>query len=266
MKFDSEISQEFSIDYLRENNLIETNQISYNSQTDYNVESIRNGFGCFVFGEEDLMKQEFVIDPLFPNYSIIEDDIIPQQILSTNEKKIFRVIYPEKSFINNNQKESMDFLESNDVSLIKRFDKKRKRFENADNILKKSMTAFLNKYLINNLNNNLRKIGNRTYFEKVPQSFIRELVNKANKKNNINLTLKKLFEKYNLYKRELKSIEEGKNSEIQKLFNMSFLNLYEIYIKSDEFNIKELNRLKRKNMNDWYLKTYKNITKDFIKF
>ena len=266
MKFDSEISQEFSIDYLRENNLIETNQISYNSQTDYNVESIRNGFNNFVFGEEDSMNQEFVIEPFFPNSSIIEDDIIPQQIIFTNEKKIFRVIYPEKSFINNNQKESMDFLESNDCSLIKRFNKKRKRFENTDNILKKSMTAFLNNYLINKMNYNLRKIGNRTYFEKVPQSFIRELVNKTNKKNNINLTLKKLFEKYNLYKGELKSIEEEKNPEIQKLFNTSFLNLYEIYIKSDEFNIKEMNRLKRKNMNDWYLKTYKNITKDFIKF
>jgi len=65
MKFDSEISQEFSIDYLRENNLIETNQISYNSQTDYNVESIRNGFNNFVFGEEDSMNQEFVIEPFF---------------------------------------------------------------------------------------------------------------------------------------------------------------------------------------------------------
>ena len=44
------------------------------------------------------------------------------------------------------------------------------------------------------------------------------------------------------------------------------MQLYEEYLNSNEFNIYEINRLKESNMDDAYIRRYKEIAKDLMKF
>ena len=44
------------------------------------------------------------------------------------------------------------------------------------------------------------------------------------------------------------------------------MQLYEEYLNSNEFNICEINRLKDNNMDDAYIRRYKVIAKDLMKF
>ena len=46
----------------------------------------------------------------------------------------------------------------------------------------------------------------------------------------------------------------------------TFKELYEEYLDSDEFNIDEINRLKKSKMENEYIRRYKDIAKDLINF
>jgi len=157
---------------------------------------------------------------------------------------------------------------------IKRFSVKRDRFKNKDNILKKIITAFFNFYLLNAINLKLQNLGIKNYFEK----FSLNHINKQNKIVIMNMTLKQFIEKNEAYHKQknpkkkvdhnvyiLNILEKYKKPVLKRILNTSLKELYEAYINSEEFKVNEINRLKKKNMNDWYINRYIFLSKNFLK-
>ena len=171
------------------------------------------------------------------------------------EKKIFIIEYKKKnSIFTQTEKE----LQINDEAFLKkkRSTIRRSRKENQDNIRKKIKRGFLNNALVKNLNETLKKIGSKLFFQKFPQNLVGN-VNKNSNKEIINMTLLEIFEKKELcnekdldnYYHNLKVVknkEIQENEELKKIFNKKYSKLYEEYINSKEFKIDEINRLKRK--------------------
>ena len=56
------------------------------------------------------------------------------------------------------------------------------------------------------------------------------------------------------------------NEEFKKILNKMIRDLYKEYINSNEFKIGEINRLKRKEMNDNYIARYIYLADHFIEF
>lgn len=199
-----------------------------------------------------------------------------------NKKQIFKVNYPDKvSLFTNTEKDNTpDEVKENKMvkENIKR-KKRRPRKENKDNIRRKIKRGFLNTGVIKKLNQKLKNIGSNLYFMRFPQSFVSDIYRKTNKEV-VNMTLAEIFVNkeintsknrpdLNNYYHNLKVVnsdEIKKNEEMQKILNMKYCDLFEDYINSDEFKIDEINRLKRKNMNEEFINRYINVSKTFIKF
>ena len=168
-----------------------------------------------------------------------------------------------------------------EINLIvnKRSKRKRPRKENKDNIRRKIKRAFFNSALINMLNKKLKSSHIIQYFEKFPQIFVGD-DNKNNNKKIVDMTLLEIFKTKELYAKESKkglmkyehnlkvvlSEEIKKNEEINIILNKKFSELYTEYINSDEFNIYEINRLKKKKMGDDYINRYKYLAKNLIEY
>ena len=160
----------------------------------------------------------------------------------------------------------------------KRCSKRRPRKDNIDNIRKKIKTRFFNHALINKLNDKLRSIGSKKYFERFPQNFVSDVHQKRNKEI-LNMTLKEIFEKKELYMHEkgkgllnyahnLKNVESEEikeNEEFKNILNKTFGELYKEYINSDEFKIDEIKRLKTKN-EDEYISRYIYLAENLIEY
>ena len=205
--------------------------------------------------------------------NISDDCSSVSSIVKTNEK-IFN-IEKEKEKINLFTNIKHD--DKNEIlyeDQIKRFSKKRNRYKNKDNILKKIITAFFNFYLLNAINLKLQNLGIKNYFEK----FSLNHINKKNKIKIMNMTLKQFIEKNESYHKQknpkkkvhhnayiLNILEKYKNPVLKMILNTSLKELYEAYINSDEFKVDEINRLKKKNMNDWYINRYIFLSKNFLK-
>ena len=156
--------------------------------------------------------------------------------------------------------------------------RRRARKEDKDDIRVKIKRAFYNISLRNKLNNKLKSIGSKKYFEKFPKYFASD-PNKKRNKEILNMTLNQIFAKKELYNYEddcgktkylhnLKTVQNEeikKNEEFQKILNKTFRELFEEYINSDEFKIDEINRLKKKN-GDEYIKKYKELAENLIEF
>ena len=177
-----------------------------------------------------------------------------------NIKKIFDVIYPEKS--------NFDFNRSKNTKRIIFI--KRRRRDKKDNILQKIKRAFFNNYLYNRINN-LLKIGKKShkFFYRFSKKFIIDMVKKNNKKL-LDMTLRQIIEneskegnKQNLD--VLSSLEEEKNDKLEELLNSKYKDIFEAYINSKEFD-NEIIQLKAKDMTDSYIKNYIYLSKNFIKF
>ena len=63
----------------------------------------------------------------------------------------------------------------------------------------------------------------------------------------------------------LQSEEIKENEEFKEIMSKTFRELFEEYINSDEFKIEEINRIKKKN-DDEYIKRYIFLAKHLIKF
>jgi hypothetical protein len=205
--------------------------------------------------------------------NISDDCSSVSSIVKTNEK-IFN-IEKEKEKINLFTNIKHD--DKNEISYedqIKRFSVKRDRYKNKDNILKKIITAFFNFYLLNAINLKLQNLGIKNYFEK----FSLNHINKKNKIKIMNMTLKQFIEKNEAYHKQknpkkkvdhnvyiLNILEKYKKPVLKRILNTSLKELYEAYINSDEFKVNEINRLKKKNMNDWYINRYIFLSKNFLK-
>jgi len=271
-----------SNDILDENNY--SSSFDYiDNLSPYNYEENSN---IYLNEEDDDAKNDinFSSFKLCPKYQNFRND---QNSLLEKEKKakkalIFKIDYcPKNSLFTKTKVNNILVEEEKENRFInsKRTTTRRKRMENKDNIRKKIKRGFLNYTLIKKLNEKLKQIGSKTYFEKFPQFFSSDVDQKRNKKI-LNMILGEIFYHKELYvnenkkgldnfKHNLKVIqsEEIQNSKIFKnILNKTFMQLYEEYLNSNEFNICEINRLKDNNMDDAYIRRYKVIAKDLMKF
>ena len=203
--------------------------------------------------------------------------------LSDNKKKgIFKIIYPEKVSLFTNMDNNFEFKEEVDENKTEDnlfIRKKMPRKENKDNIRRKIKRSFFNKYVITKLNMILKNNGSNLYFMRLPQSFVSDICIKNNKKV-INMTLSEIFlnEEINInntnkdltnYFHNLKVINNmdiKENKEFQKILNMKFYELFNEYLNSVEFQIDEINRLKKKKFENSFISRYISISKNFIDF
>ena len=188
---------------------------------------------------------------------------------------IFEVIYPKPI--------SLFSLLENDESTYdetflrrKRSSQRKKRRENLDNIVKKIKTGFLNTALINKLNEKLKKIGSRLNLEKFPKNFV-SVINHQRNNQLLNMTLKEIFVKKELYQdkelekysKNLKVIENEDikdNTELNRILNKKCSEVFEEYVHSEEFQVKEIERLREKKMTDDYIENYINVAKHYIEY
>lgn len=235
-------------------------------------------FSFVSFGEDDEPK----IDKIFHPFVSEQTNLPLITMEESNEQKkklIFQVnfrkhetLYPES--------ESNSILFEGDESLLgrKRWENKRPRKDNRDNIRKKSKRGFFNFYLFDELNEMLSIIGSNKYFVKFPQFFVSDIDKKRNKEI-LELTLEELLTNVDIYKYEneiglenfkhnLKVVQSEikENSNFKKIFDKTIRELYEEYLNSDQFRIKAINRLKKNKMNDDYIKRYIYLSKHLIEY
>ena len=205
-------------------------------------------------------------------------DIYDFLIEDKDRKTIFKVIYPEKvSIFKNSKQEKIDNLLSK-CDLKKRIKsvKKLKRYECKDNIRKTIKRRFLNTYLKNGLNDKIKKAGYNLFFEYYPQKLVSQ-ISREKDKQILEMKLLQIFENKDLYDEKnlnnyyhnLKVIEQLKleeNPELDIILNKKYKDLFDEYINSDEFKIKEINRLKETNKDDNYIEKYIYLSKNFIEF
>ena len=191
--------------------------------------------------------------------------------------KFFKVIYPFCLFT-----EADQIFHSNKVAKIslgrKRSLVRKGRLESNDNIRTKLKRAFLNA-LIKLLNEKLRSIGSKKFLTKFPRVLTGDITKERNK-DIVNMDLGEIFTNEKLYinKNEnglknffhnskiVQSKEIKENIKFKKYLNMTFRELYEEYICSNEFLKDEINHLKQKGMGDKYIIRYKFMAKGLIEF
>jgi len=216
---------------------------------------------------------------LDPNPIPYLEDILPIQSIESGSKKDSLIILKKVNLFTNIEKNSLLVKNREEMLKRKRFQDRRPRKENQDNIRKKIKRGFFNNGLIKKLNEKLKSIGSKKYLRKFPQHFVSDINQKRNKVL-FNMTLRKIFENKELYINEdkeglrnyLNNLKVVQNEEIKEnielkiIFNKTIYELYEEYINSEEFNIIEINRLKEKKMQDDYIKRYINLARYLILF
>ena len=216
---------------------------------------------------------------LDPNPIPYLEDILPIQSIESGSKKDSLIILKKVNLFTNIEKNSLLVKNREEMLKRKRFQDRRPRKENQDNIRKKIKRGFFNNGLIKKLNEKLKSIGSKKYLRKFPQHFVSDINQKRNKVL-FNMTLRKIFENKELYINEdkvglrnyLNNLKVVQNEEIKEnielkiIFNKTIYELYEEYINSEEFNIVEINRLKEKKMQDDYIKRYINLARYLILF
>ena len=268
---------------------------------DGNSNFLHNLIGTEIIDIEPNIIRNFSLDSLEENIEPIEEinssnsfDFISSMIDHNPMPTLDEIVHiiPINS---NDQNDSFSFLElenlltnSGSKSILvekenllgkKRLKRQRARKEEKDDIRVKIKRAFLNNFLKNKLNKELKSIGSKKYFEKFPKHFSSDPHKKRNKEI-INMTLGEIFEKKELYIYEnekglfnfwqnlkiVQSEEIKKNEKFQNILNKTFRELYEEYLNSDEFKIIEKNRLEEKNLDDDYIKRYINLSENLIEF
>jgi len=268
---------------------------------DGNSNFLHNLIGTEIIDIEPNIIRNFSLDSLEENIEPIEEinssnsfDFISSMIDHNPMPTLDEIVHiiPINS---NDQNDSFSFLKlenlltnSGSKSILvekenllgkKRLKRQRARKEEKDLIRVKIKRAFLNNFLKNKLNKELKSIGSKKYFEKFPKHFSSDPHKKRNKEI-INMTLGEIFEKKELYIYEnekglfnfwqnlkiIQSEEIKKNEKFQNIMNKTFRELYEEYLNSDEFKIIEKNRLEEKNLDDDYIKRYINLSENLIEF
>ena len=221
----------------------------------------------------------FIPSILDPNPMPSLEDIFPINSIESESKKDSLIILEKVNLFTNIEKNSLLVKSGEEMLRRKRFQDRRPRKENQDNIRKKIKRGFFNNGLIKKLNEKLKSIGSKKYLRKFPQHFVSDVNQKRNKEL-FNMTLREIFENKQLYINEdkegfrnylnnlkvVQNEEIKENEELKIIFNKTVNELYEEYINSDEFNIIEINRLKEKKMQDDYIKRYINLARYLILF
>ena len=141
------------------------------------------------------------------------------------------------------------------------------------NILVRVITRFLNYFLINILNDILSSNNNLSKFKKLSKSIVTNVYSNG-KKVFRNISIKEIFTKKELYKKEddeknyshnLNLIKENENNECFKdILNRKFSEFYQDYINSKQFNVDEVNRLKIENNENDYIDRYIYVARNFL--
>ena len=253
-----------------------------NKTEEYEKESAQNDYpfisplpNCLTRAQSSPNEEE---DNEMPN---LELTLIPYEqslLKNTITLKIFDVIYPGKYSVFTRIENDLSYLLKEEEMLCqrKRYNIRRKRRENNDNIRKKIKRGFFNKGLIHKLNMILKNQNINSYFEIFQQHFVGDVTKRTNNQL-MNMTLEEIFEKEELYQESelktykhnlnlVKSIEIQENKELKNILNKKLYLIFEEYINSKEFLIDEINRLKNKKMDNEYIKRYIYLTKHFIEF
>ena len=253
-----------------------------NKTEEYEKESAQNDYpfisplpNCLTRAQSSPNEEE---DNEMPN---LELTMIPYEqslLKNTITLKIFDVIYPDKYSVFTRIENDLSYLLKEEEMLCqrKRYNIRRKRRENNDNIRKKIKRGFFNKGLIHKLNMILKNQNINSYFEIFQQHFVGDVTKRTNNQL-MNMTLEEIFEKKELYQESelksykhnfnlVKSIEIQENKELKNILNKKLYLIFEEYINSKEFLIDEINRLKNKKMDNEYIKRYIYLTKHFIEF
>ena len=253
-----------------------------NKTEEYEKESAQNDYpfisplpNCLTRAQSSPNEEE---DNEMPN---LELTLIPYEqslLKNTITLKIFDVIYPDKYSVFTRIENDLSYLLKEEEMLCqrKRYNIRRKRRENNDNIRKKIKRGFFNKGLIHKLNMILKNQNINSYFEIFQQHFVGNVTKRTNNQL-MNMTLEEIFEKEELYQESelktykhnlnlVKSIEIQENKEIKNILNKKLYLIFEEYINSKEFLIDEIDRLKIKKMDNEYIQRYIYLTKHFIEF
>ena len=217
----------------------------------------------------------------FPNINLDEIKSIFENytpIFEPENAKIFKVVHRERTSLFTNLENDEIDSSTNDETLLKRkrFPEKRRRFENQDNMRKKLKRVFFNDALIAKLNAILSDNNIKFYLVKFPQNIIINITKDANKKL-FDMSLEQIFETKELYDKKgltnynhnlkvIRSKEVQENLELKTILNKKCCELFEEYINSKEFRVDEINRLKKKKMNNSYIQRYICLAKHLIEF
>ena len=189
-------------------------------------------------------------------------------IIHQTPKKKFQIIYPKKPTM---------FTKNDKVLLgkkIKRSSNKRKRKDNTDNKRRKIKRSFFNCALIKLLNKILKSMGSKSFFIKLSQKFVSDVSKETNKKM-LNQTIKEILENTKLYKingannhnsNVLKNKQIQESKEMNSIIEKTYIELFEEYIISDEFKTGEINRLRKKKMEESYIDDYIFIANHMMEF
>ena len=253
-----------------------------NKTEEYEKESAQNDYpfisplpNCLTRAQSSPNEEE---DNEMPN---LELTLIPYEqslLKNTITLKIFDVVYPGKYSVFTRIENDLSYLLKEEEMLCqrKRYNIRRKRRENNDNIRKKIKRGFFNKGLIHKLNMILKNQNINSYFEIFQQHFVGNVTKRTNNQL-MNMTLEEIFEKKELYQESelksykhnlnlVKSIEIQENKELKNILNKKLYLIFEEYMNSKEFLIDEINRLKNKKMDNGYIQRYIYLTKHFIEF
>ena len=194
-----------------------------------------------------------------------------------NKKKIFNVIYPENNssllseIIAN--KNSFDNFRKYDFTKKARNKEKQPRYTYQDNIRRVIKRRFLNTYLKNKLNMKLKKAGYNKFIDSFSPSFVG---NVTRSKNNsiINMKFSEILKNkdFSIYYRNnseiVNLVQKDKKPDLNELLNKKFCELYKEYIKSDEFNIGEITRLRnsKNKKSEYYIQKYEYLAKHLIEY
>ena len=225
------------------------------------------------------------IFPMFPQKNILEEEEISFEDDERyfikkikEEKSLLKAFYPDYYLFAKAKEDLLkDYLKGIDFSIITRSEERLPNFLQKYYIRVNIKRTFMNTYLLTGLNQLLKDAGFITYFEKFPQSFANNVtIDKC--KILMDMRLKEIFRAKELYKNICKKnyehnvkivdeIEKRGNPELNIILNRKFYCLFEEYINSEEFGKVELNRLKmEKKKNEYYLKKYVYLAKQFIEF
>ena len=140
----------------------------------------------------------FIPSILDPNPMPSLEDIFPINSIESESKKDSLIILEKVNLFTNIEKNSLLAKSGEEMIRRKRFQDRRPRKENQDNIRKKIKRGFFNNGLIKKLNEKLKSIGSKKYLRKFPQHFVSDVNQKRNKEL-FNMTLREIFENKELY-------------------------------------------------------------------
>ena len=221
---------------------------------------------------QDFFKNYLEQNIVFPNESSAKKKTM------INQNKIFTTVYPKKISLFSKAKGEFVFpgLKQED----KLIGNKRRR-NKEDDIRRMIGRRFFTDIVLNLINEILKNAGCILSFEKIQQDVVYDLVKKNNKKL-LDMSLEQIFTKKDLYRGKklekynhnlklinlLKSEEYNdirQSTQIDRILNMTYYDLFQEYITSNEF-VEEINRLKNNKMkfDDSYIEKYIYYSLNFI--